>query len=241
MINTLNETDLHRAIKTLYLVQEEGSKPEAAVRQYIADILRPDGSIVEVQTGSLAHLKPKLTAYMEEKRRVKVVYPLVKEKYIETLKADGKITRKKSPKKQNLYSAFGELTALAPLLANRLLTIDILEVTVTEERKITDEPVQTTNQRRRWKKNWLKTGKRLDSICTSRSFCGKKDWLTLLPKGIRQFTVDECLALLREKEPRLTRNEVSLMLWVFLHAGFLSREKAGRAYQYQRKGGRVKS
>ena len=94
MINTYNETALHRSLKNFYLVQEDGSRAEFNTGHYIADIGRPDGSIVEIQTGSLSHLKPKLTECIYKKKKVTVVYPLVTLKYIETLHTDLKISKK---------------------------------------------------------------------------------------------------------------------------------------------------
>ncbi len=60
IINTLNETHLHRTLKSIYALGIPGSKMEAPVGDYIADILAPDGSITEIQTGSLSHLSKKL-------------------------------------------------------------------------------------------------------------------------------------------------------------------------------------
>ncbi len=233
MINTYNETALHRSLKNFYLVQEDGSRAEFNTGHYIADIVRPDGSIVEIQTGSLSHLKPKLTEFLSQKKKVTVVYPLVTLKYIETLHTDLKISKKKSPKKLQLYDMFKELTGIATLLNNKHLYLEVVEVSITEERRQTEVPVQTQNGRRRFKKNWIKTGKRLESIGTIHRFKTKGDWLKLLPPS-KEFTVKECREELLQKGLSLTQEQVSLMLWVYAHAGFLSRTKTGRAYLYHK-------
>lgn len=233
MINTYNETALHRSLKTLYLIQQEGSIAEFNTGHYIADILRPDGSVVEIQTGSISHLKPKLTEFLAQKRNVTIVYPVVTVKYIETLHTDLKVSRKKSPKKLNIYDIFRELTGIAPLLTDRHLRLEAIEVTATEERRQTDLPVQTQNGRRRFRKNWVKTGKRLDSAGTVHVFKTKKDWMKLLPRT-DCFTVKECTQLLLQEGIKVRQDQVSVMLWVYTHAGFLSRTKTGRAYLYHK-------
>src|SRR5574344_900022 len=124
MINTLNETSLHKTLKTLYSVQNEGSRTEEKVGQYICDIVTKEGDVIEIQTGSLGHLLAKTMYLISEKKKVTVVYPLPVTKYIETGKA-----RRKSPAKKDIYSMFRELTALCPVLLNRYFTLEVLEIT----------------------------------------------------------------------------------------------------------------
>jgi hypothetical protein len=57
-IGELNESSLHARLKALYL--EEGAASEVRVGRYVADVLLADGRVVEVQTGHLYSLKPKL-------------------------------------------------------------------------------------------------------------------------------------------------------------------------------------
>ena len=116
---------------------------------------------------------------------------------------------------------------------NKHLYLEVVEVCITEERRQTEVPVQTQNGRRRFKKNWIKTGKRLESIGTIHRFKTKGDWLKLLPPS-KEFTVKECREELLQKGLSLTQEQVSLMLWVYAHAGFLSRTKTGRAYLYHK-------
>lgn len=86
MINTLNETHLHKTLKKIYANKTERSVMEQPAEGYIADIIRPDGEIIEIQTGNLSSLLPKITKYLAAKRNVTVVYPLAAKKYIETKK-----------------------------------------------------------------------------------------------------------------------------------------------------------
>ena len=108
-INTLNESNLHKKLKEIYALQE-GSRTEVEADGKIYDVITEDGTIVEIQTRNLSKLLPKVLKALKNKRNIKIVYPVVREKIIKTLKADGTlISSRKSPKKENLYSVFKEL------------------------------------------------------------------------------------------------------------------------------------
>lgn len=238
MINTLNETHLHRTIKNLYAMNEEGSRTEEKVGDYIADIVTLQGNIIEIQTGSLGHLLPKIKSFIGQGRRVTVVYPLAATTYIETYSTQtGKTTRRKSPRHQSVYSMFRELTALAPILCDSSFTLEVLECTVTEERHTTKEPVQSKNARRRFRKAWLKDGKRLDEIGNRHRFHARKPYLDLLPRALQEpFSARELYDALVSQGIRLTQDNARLMVWVFVRAGLLEHtDSAGRAKRYARK------
>ena len=90
-----------------------GEKP----RRFVADILTPEGQIVEVQTGSLYPMRKKLAFYMEQTAYpVTVLHPLIVTKHISWIdKESGAVTsRVKSPLHQTpLYA----LAALKPYLS----------------------------------------------------------------------------------------------------------------------------
>ena len=215
MINTLNETSLHKSLKSLYRIQC-GGKSEVKVGPYIADILCPDGGIIEIQTGTLGKLLKKTEFFLSEKRKIKIVYPLATVKYIETKDiATGKITRRKSPLKKNIYSVFKEITALVPVLLEKNFTLEVIEAEITEERTKTEEPVQSKNKRRRFKRNWQKTGKRLEQTGKIFTLHGKSSYKKLLPKNLPDtFTSKEFFELLKKDVPLVKRSDTNLMLWV---------------------------
>lgn len=220
MINTLNETHLHKTLKNIYALQNPQSKTEEKIDSYIADIVTEEKNIIEIQTANLAKLLPKIKFFTESKKNITVVYPLITTKYIETLNPKTqKKTKRKSPKKQTIYSLFKELTALHSILLNKYFTLEVLEITMTEERQTTSVAVQSKNKRRRFKKEWIKTGKRLESIDKKYIFKTKQNYLKLLPKGLNEtFTVKDVLLKLKENKVSITENETRLMLWVFTHA-----------------------
>ncbi|MBO4385775.1 MAG: hypothetical protein J5817_02035 [Treponema sp.] len=235
MINTLNESHLHKTLKTLYSLENEGCQTEAKAGKYIADILTKEGNVIEIQTGSLAHLSAKIMYFLEQKRTVTVVYPLVRQKYIQTEDGKGKILRKrKSPVKKNIYSLFRELTSLTPFLLKKNFYLHVVEVTVTETRAATEEKVQSANGRRHFLRNWVKTGKNLDSIEKKHVFHGKKSYTELLPKSLdKEFSVTDIYSAVKLTESGVKRNEISLMVWVLCKAGLLEfTGKKGRSNYY---------
>ncbi len=238
IINTLNETHLHRTLKSIYALGIPESKMEAPVGDYIADILAPDGSITEIQTGSLSHLSQKIADMIADGHKIRVVYPLATEKYIETWTLDGKTRRRKSPTKKNIYSIFRELTGLCGVLLDKRFYLEVPEITMTEERRETEDAVQSKNGRRRFKKNWTKTGKRLDELKTTHIFHGKRPYLSLIPSGLDEiFSFTDFFTGIKKKEPLVKTDEARLALWCLCKMGIVARgEKKGRSYTYKVKG-----
>ncbi|MBP5443189.1 MAG: hypothetical protein J6Y60_08105 [Treponema sp.] len=222
MINTLNETHLHKSLKTLYSIENEGSIVEAKAGKYIADVLTKEGNVIEIQTGSLSHLLSKCMFYISEKRKVTVVYPLATTKTIKTFDADGtKVSSRKSPKKLNVYSIFRELTSLCPILLDRNFTLEVLEVSVTEERINSPEPVQSRNGRRRFPKKWQKKDKRLDEIVQKHVFHGKKSYMKLFPKNLPEVFLFSDFYEGLCRDAKVKKDDARLMLWVYTHMGLV--------------------
>lgn len=240
MINTYNETRLHKTLKEMYAIQHEGAQTEVQCGPYIADILLEDGGIIEIQTGTLSALVPKIAHFLAENRKIRVVHPLVTEKYIETTDKNTKTTRrKKSPKKLNFPSAFRELTKLYPYLLNRNFTLELIEVSVTEERIDYGNLEESDNRRRRHRKTWNKTGKRLDEIGKKLELHGKSSWKKTIPaellKKDRKFTSTDFHREIISIYPKTKRQDSSIMLWVLSKMGLFERtgEKSGNAFVYR--------
>jgi hypothetical protein len=228
MIETYNESRLHQSLKVLY-AERSGGKTEQEVAGKICDILTPDGGVIEIQTGSLAHLASKI-ALLAPRRAVRVVYPLVTEKYIETCDEEGRLLyRRKSPKKQGIYSMFRELTGIYPWLSHPNFSLEVLEVTVTENRIRTAQPVQLVNKSRRFLRNWYKTGKELRTIGASRVFSGAASWAALLP-----FAPGEKFST-RELAVSGAGTYAGLMIWVLQKLELIAfTEKRGKTTYFSR-------
>lgn len=228
MINTYNESDLHNTLKQMY-IKTYGGETEVRKGKYICDVVSENGDIFEIQTGNLGKLYPKLTSLLEE-NKVTLVYPLVTEKIIETLDESGKcISRRKSPKRPDMYSLFSELTGIYPILLRSGFRLEVLSVSVTEHRIRTAEPVQLNNKSRRFRKNWYKTGKSLNELKGRKSFESGTDYLSLLPSSLEDTF---CAKDLAQAGAGKTAHE---MLWVLRKMNLVTlTEKRGRSNYYRK-------
>lgn len=229
MINTYAESQLHRTLKNLYAADSQG-KTEQEVLGKICDIVTEDGSIIEIQTGSLSKLHGKLGLLLPH-YKVKVVYPLVVRKTIETRKKDGVlVSRRKSPKKQCLLDMFSELTAIFPYLLHTNFILEVLEVSVVEHRIKENTPVQLANKSRRFKRDWYKEDKSLEIIHTTHQFASAEDYLALLPKELPEtFTIKKASSMLKGRN-------IPRMLWVLRKMGLVEQVgKQGRSMVLQKR------
>jgi len=259
MINTLNESQLHKALKTFYAVQFSAQE-EVKVERWYCDLVCPDGGIVEIQTKNVGALKEKIAGLLKSGRRVTVVHPIIKEKIIETYSEDGTLaSRRKSPKKESLWSELREFTALTEILLQKKFSLLLPEITMAEKRIQSPEARQAKNGRRRYKKAWQKTDKALLTIGATYKLNGKKDWLGLLPKEIlrqkdcrakRAVKPDNdttpasgsdgqpqpfCAATVRDfylkEKNRAAAQNANLILWLLRKAGLIVRvPHPGRGY-----------
>ncbi len=230
MINTYAESQLHQTLKNLYAANTEGVT-EQEVGGKVCDVVAGDGGIIEIQTGSLSKLHGKLGILLPE-RRVKVVYPLVVKKTIETVKKDGGlVSRRKSPKKQGLLDMFSELTAIYPYLLHENFTLEVLEVSVVEHRVKVDRPMQLANRSRRFKRDWYKADKSLAEIHATHRYSSAQDYLALLPAELpEKFTV-------KDLGKALTTRNAGLVLWVLRKMGLVETVgRQGKALVMQRGG-----
>lgn len=228
MINTYSESQLHKTLKEAYAKKYNGNV-EQEINGKICDIIAPDGTIVEIQTGSLSKLVSKV-ATLTPRFPFRIVFPLVTTKYIETRDTNGTVlSYRKSPKKQTIYSIFRELSSLHPFLLNNNLTIEILESEITEIRIKTTEPVQLANKSRRFRKNWYKQDKKLNAIKSVRLFHSAQDYLSLLPDNLPD---SFCVQDVAE---RGVNNQAGCMVWVLRKIGLIEfAGKQGRKNYYKK-------
>ncbi|HOX17587.1 MAG TPA: hypothetical protein PKW82_03950 [Spirochaetales bacterium] len=221
-INLYAERSLHAALKA-YLA-EPGDRLEVPVDGRVVDLVRADGELVEVQTRSLGALLPKLRAFSAAGRRVRVVHPIILGSTLAHLDPESgvEISRRKSPKKGDLYSVFDELVRASELIALGGVALELVSVRVVETRV------------RDGSGSWRRKGDRvadrfLECIEERRVFCSRADWLSLIPAELAppwdSGTLGEALGIKPERARK--------MLYVFARAGFLSEAgKAGRRKLY---------
>ena len=226
--STLNESSLHKSLKTIYAEIYDG-QTEVKKYNHIYDIITKKGNMIEIQTKNLSKLLPKIHDTIEKGHNIKVIHPVIVENKIELYDSENNlISRRKSPKRQNIYSIFNELTGIYDVLLNRHFSLEIIFIKMTETRMRTAENVQSKNKRRRFKKNWIKTNKQLEEIIETKRFNSKEDYLNLLPDLPETF----CSKDLEEKIGK--KNNPNLILWVFAHMNIIKHvESQGRKKIYK--------
>lgn len=233
--STLNESKLHNSLKILYQEIYEG-QTEVEQEGHVYDIVSKNGNVIEIQTKNLAKLLPKILDTIEKGRNVKLVHPVPLITRIELQDEEGKIiSKRKSPKKGSIYSIFRELTGIYPLLTNPHFSLEIVEIEMTEERVRTNQPVQSKNGRRRFRRNWNKTGKRLDTIINTTRFSKPNDYLKLLPPLPKPFCAKDLKQAL-DKAPNIPKHtaDAHLIIWVLSHAGLIEQVETKDRSKYYR-------
>lgn len=225
--STLNESDLHNSLKLLYSETYEGTT-EVEQDGHVYDIVTKNGNVIEIQTANLAKLLPKIEDSISKNHNVKLVHPVLITKRIALYDKKGKlISNRKSPKKGNIFDIFKELTGIYTLLLNPHFSLEIVEVEITEERLRTDNLVQALNKRRRFRKNWIKTNKKLDTILNTRIFNSKEDYINLLPPLPENFCAKDL-----NKAAKISNG--NLVLWVLVRMGVITQtEKKGNTKYYK--------
>jgi len=237
MINTLNESSLHRSLKSLYAL-EDGCTTEVNIAGKIYDIVDGNGNVIEIQTKNLSSLLVKTLDAMQKGRRVKIVHPVAAVKYIEVYDEGGVlVSKRKSPVCASVYSVFRELTGLYPVLLKKRFSLDVLEIAMTEIRTQSETPVQSPNGHRRFLKNWNKTDKRLETIFETRTFTKADDYRSLIPEScLPRFCARDVASALAENKtlPASAKAQAHLMLWVLSHMNLIEAENDFSRPRYYR-------
>lgn len=132
-VGTLGERTLHATLKYYFAPNE--ANHECAVGPYVADILRPDGEIIEVQTRGFHRLRDKLELFLQQ-HPVRVVYPVAATKWLVWVQPEtGECTpKRKSPKRGSPQELFNELYWIKPYLTHPNLRLTVMLVDIEEYR-----------------------------------------------------------------------------------------------------------
>jgi hypothetical protein len=143
-IGVLREGPLHAAVKAL--LAAPGDRTEVPFGRFVIDLVRADGELVEVQTGSFGALGPKLDALLDT-HRMRIVHPVPARRRIVRVDEHGEVlTARRSPKRATVAALFHELVSLPSLLAHPHLTLEVL---LTEEDHVRGpEPVRKRRRTR---------------------------------------------------------------------------------------------
>lgn len=130
-IGTLSEKSVHAMLKD-YL-EPDKSKHEVKIGKYIADICNENG-IIEIQTKQFKNLVNKLDFYTCNCINTKVVYPLIRTKYINWIDSDSLdvVDIRKSSHTGVIQDVFKELYWIYKYIENSSIELDIILVDANE-------------------------------------------------------------------------------------------------------------
>jgi len=171
------ETSLHRDLKAIYA--GTGNRQEVACEGYRIDAVRR-GLLIEIQHGSLAAIRDKVSTLLE-KHRVLVVKPLVARKQL--IKQDRKqgrvVSKRFSPKRAQLLDLFDELVYFVSVFPHRRLALEVPLVEVQEWR------YPGHGRRRRWRRNDFQVeDQKLLRVVETFRFKKRTDLCKLLPPSL---------------------------------------------------------
>lgn len=238
MINTLNESSLHKTLKTLYAL-DTGARTEVQIGNRICDIIKEDGHIIEIQTSNVSKLLQKIRDFHSSGHNVTVVHPVIFQKFIELSDQNGHIIyRRKSPKQESIYSVLKELTGLYPVLLDNRFSLELPEIIITECRTRTTAPVQLANKSRRFLRPWIKTDKKLVSINKIRTLKKAEDYLSLIPLlSVPEFSAEDITDALKRDTalPKTAYKQAHILLWLLAHMeliAYTSTKNRRRYYKF---------
>lgn len=213
MINTYNESTLHEKLKNKYAELSNG-KTEVELNGFFCDVVSGK-EIYEIQTANLSSLASKISRLISD-YSVTVVFPIAESTTIQwQTEAFEFISERKSPKKENEYRLFKEITKLLPFIDNPNFKIILLKAEILETRIKTDKPVQLKNNSRHWKKNWYKKDKDLLKINSELVFDSRSSYINL----VRAITADRDFSLKQLQQNKACCKYAGLIIWTMKKFG----------------------
>ncbi len=239
-IGTMSEKRMHKALKR-YICPEENYheiriKPDGSVSYdendksgrggYIADIYS-DGKIFEVQTGSFYPLQSKIKFYLENTDfDVTVVHPIIAVKWsvwVDPETGEAK-KRRRSPKKEDLYTLLPEIFWLSEYLDNPRLNFRGLVIEAEEYRMLDGWSRDKKKGSSRYERMPISL---IDDITVNSCEIGKR----FLPEELsEEFTASDFGRITKLKGKKLYGALKVLCAVDAIEKG----EKKGRSYVYRR-------
>jgi len=210
-IGTIQEGSLHASLKAWYMLP--GDLSEVTVDGYLVDIVRGE-LLIEIQTRNFTSLKRKLKALIE-RHRVRLVFPIPKEKWIGYVTADREVPLgwRRSPRRGSLEDLFYELVSFPQLVRNPSFSLDVLLIREEELRR------RIAHGSR---KGWGTVDHRLIDVLDHATFKSPLDFRNLLPRAMRSPFTTRDLA----NELRLSHNLAQKMAYCLREMGAI--EVVGR-------------
>jgi hypothetical protein len=123
-IGVLREGPLHAALKAL--LARPGDRAEVPVGGFVIDLVRADGELVEIQTGSFSPLRPKLDALLDS-FRIRIVHPIPARRRIVRVDGEGTVlSTRPSPLRPGFAAVFDGLVSFPTLLDHPNFVVELL-------------------------------------------------------------------------------------------------------------------
>jgi hypothetical protein len=165
---------LHRELKRLYA--GPAAQTEVVLDKYRIDAIA-DGTLIEIQHGSLAAIRDKIRKLLES-HPVLVVKPIVARKVlVKQHDREGEVhSRRTSPKRGTLLDIFDDLVYFTRVFPHPRLTLEVVLVEVEEWR------YPGHGRRRRWRRgDHVVADQKLVSVGASTRLRAAKDLISLVP------------------------------------------------------------
>lgn len=178
-IGVANEGTLHSNIKAWYSLP--GDRFEVKLDGYIVDLVRElPGSeflLIEIQTGNFPAIRRKLRILLKS-RKVRLVYPVAKEKLIVKLTPAGQVlSRRKSPKEGHPLDLFNELLRMPDIINHENFSLEVLMVKI--------EEIRCADGKGSWRRGGVSIkDRRLLDVCGHYEFNTSDDFLRFLPDNL---------------------------------------------------------
>ena len=215
----MREGPLHAALKA-WLAQP-GDRLEVPVGGFVIDLVRADGELVEIQTGSFSPLRSKMDALLDG-YRVRIVHPIPSLRRIVRVDADGTVlSARRSPLRPGFFAVFEGLVSFPTLLTHPHLVVELL--LCSEDHVRAPSPVRG----RRYTRD--PGERRLIEVLERVELRGPSDLAALVPAPSDSFTTRELAGAMGVSVPLAQKAAACLRaLEVFEPAG-----KRGRAPLYR--------
>lgn len=144
-IGELGEGPLHAALKRELAGPED--RLEVPLGRWVIDLVRADGELVEIQTGTFAALGPKLDDLLD-RYRMRIVFPVPGVRRIVRIDGGGEVLSERlSPKAGRAVDVFDRLVSLPTLIEHPNLALEVVVCREDHVRGV--EPVRTRRGRMR--------------------------------------------------------------------------------------------
>jgi hypothetical protein len=123
-IGVYREGPLHAALKAW--LSRPGDRLEVPVAGFVIDLVRADGELVEIQTGSFSPLRTKMDALLDG-YRVRIVHPIPAVRRIVRVDSDGSVlSARRSPVRPGFAAVFEGLVSFPTLLSHPNFAVEVL-------------------------------------------------------------------------------------------------------------------